>query len=197
MLQAIYELVSLKLLALSLRLTLAQTSFSLWTFWTDICRHIDKIIIYVSLWNVWKQAHTCLVQPLIAVGLVLFPNSFSFNQLCSFNKTAEWLNLWLKSCLTFMSTYLFALSAVKWQLNSAMLADGAQKRFWSARSKMGTCSTQQCPSMYLEIGEGGKRRINLLGAAVITPLMFGVFLPLTFRHQTTHTSAGHFFFFFF
>lgn len=77
----------------------------------------------------YVQADTCLVHPLIAVGLVLFPKWFSFNQPCSFNKAAECWNLWLKSCLTFLSTYIFALSAAKWQPNSAMIADGAQKGF--------------------------------------------------------------------
>lgn len=95
---------------------------------------------------------------LIAVGLVLFPNSFSFNQLCSFNKTAEWLNLWLKSYLTFMSTYLFALSAVKWQLNSAMFADGAQKRLGSARSKMGTYPTVPQHVFRNRRGGGGEEK---------------------------------------
>lgn len=38
--------------------------------------------------------------------------------------------------------------------------------------------------MDLEAGGGGGKKPA--GAAVITPLMFGVFLPLMFRHQTTH-----------
>lgn len=138
--------------------------------------------------NAWGNSHCC--RP------CSFPKSFLFNQPCSFSKTAECLNLWLKSYLTFLPTYVLALSAVKWRLNSAMFVDGAHKWLESAHGKLGMCSTQQCPRMDFERGEERKKEKNTGSSCNHSADIRCVSsLDVSSSDQTT-LCWSHFFFFF-